>query len=59
MGANTGTASTDKTHCKAWLDKEFKQAGVQNVSFPLFVSKHALEQEKSHIEGFAAEVAIF
>jgi prolyl-tRNA synthetase len=41
---------------KKWLDREFKKSGVQNAAFPLFVSKHALEQEKSHIEGFAAEV---
>ncbi|CAN0041058.1 unnamed protein product, partial [Hapterophycus canaliculatus] len=29
----------------------------QNSYFPLFVSKKALEAEKAHVEGFAAEVA--
>ena len=30
---------------------------MQNAYFPLFVSKGALEAEKEHVEGFAAEVA--
>lgn len=30
--------------------------GVENAYFPLFVSKAALEAEKEHVEGFAAEV---
>lgn len=30
---------------------------LQNSYFPLFVSKRALEAEKAHVEGFAAEVA--
>lgn len=30
---------------------------VQNSYFPLFVSRKALEAEKAHVEGFAAEVA--
>ena len=30
---------------------------MQNAYFPLFVSKRALETEKDHVEGFAAEVA--
>lgn len=29
----------------------------QNSYFPLFVSRRALEAEKAHVEGFAAEVA--
>lgn len=29
----------------------------QNSYFPLFVSRKALEAEKAHVEGFAAEVA--
>ena len=32
-------------------------AFVQNSYFPLFVSRKALEAEKAHVEGFAAEVA--
>lgn len=31
--------------------------GVENAYFPLFVSKAALEAEKEHVEGFAAEVS--
>lgn len=34
-----------------------KELGVQNASFPLFVSERALNREKDHIEGFAPEVA--
>ena len=30
---------------------------LQNSYFPLFVSRRALETEKDHVEGFAAEVA--
>jgi len=30
---------------------------VENVYFPMFVSKKVLEKEKDHIEGFAPEVA--
>jgi len=40
-----------------WFDDEIKKIGVQNAYFPLLVSKAALETEKSHVEGFAAEVA--
>ena len=39
-----------------FFDAEIKKLGVQNASFPLLVSKSALEREQSHIEGFAAEV---
>jgi prolyl-tRNA synthetase len=41
----------------AFFDREIKLSGVENVSFPMFVSKSALEREKDHIEGFAPEVA--
>ncbi|CAM9392531.1 unnamed protein product [Ascophyllum nodosum] len=40
-----------------YMDKEMKRLGVQNSYFPLFVSRRALETEKNHVEGFAAEVA--
>ncbi|KAK4049113.1 ribose-phosphate pyrophosphokinase 1 [Microbotryomycetes sp. JL221] len=40
-----------------WFDARIKELGVQNASFPLFVSNRALEREKDHIEGFAPEVA--
>eukprot|EP00158_Paraphelidium_tribonemae_P005944 Partr_v1_DN27597_c0_g1_i1_m30350 putative synthetase len=40
-----------------FLDNEFTELGVEPCYFPMFVSKRALEREKDHIEGFAAEVA--
>ncbi|MCL5122455.1 MAG: proline--tRNA ligase [Candidatus Marsarchaeota archaeon] len=39
------------------VDPLFKEIGIQNVYFPLFIPKHFLEKEKEHIEGFSAEVA--
>lgn len=40
-----------------WFDDEIKELGVENASFPLFVSAKVLQKEKDHIEGFAPEVA--
>ncbi|KAF8838921.1 prolyl-tRNA synthetase [Paxillus ammoniavirescens] len=40
-----------------WFNKKIKAMGVQNASFPMFVSSKALEREKDHIEGFSPEVA--
>ena len=40
-----------------WFNAKIKPTGVRNCAFPLFVSQDVLEKEKSHIEGFAAEVA--
>lgn len=40
------------------LDKRFKETGHQNVYFPLFVPKSFLNQEASHVEGFAKECAV-
>lgn len=40
-----------------WFDDRIKEMGVENAYFPMFVSATALEREKDHIEGFAAEVA--
>jgi len=42
---------------QGFLDKKFKDHGVRNCYFPLFVTKRALEKEEGHLEGFAAEVA--
>lgn len=42
---------------QGFFDGSIKQLGVQNAYFPVFVSKSALEAEKEHVEGFAAEVA--
>lgn len=39
------------------LDNQFKETGVSNAYFPMFVSKENLEKEESHLEGFKAEVA--
>lgn len=40
-----------------YLDSELKSRGVQNVYFPLLITKKNLESEQKHIEGFSAEVA--
>eukprot|EP00361_Fabrea_salina_P000803 CAMPEP_0202428666 /NCGR_PEP_ID=MMETSP1345-20130828/2614_1 /ASSEMBLY_ACC=CAM_ASM_000843 /TAXON_ID=342563 /ORGANISM="Fabrea Fabrea salina" /LENGTH=694 /DNA_ID=CAMNT_0049039703 /DNA_START=994 /DNA_END=3078 /DNA_ORIENTATION=- len=39
------------------FDKDIKGIGVKNSYFPMFVSKHALQTEENHVEGFAPEVA--
>lgn len=39
------------------LDDMIKEAGVQNVYFPLFIPKSYLDKEAHHVEGFAPEVA--
>lgn len=39
------------------FDADIKKLGVKNSYFPMFVSEKALSTEKSHIEGFAPEVA--
>jgi len=40
------------------LDEKFKETGVENAYFPLFIPKSFLEREAKHAEGFAKEVAI-
>uniref|UniRef100_A0A915IZZ6 glutamate--tRNA ligase n=1 Tax=Romanomermis culicivorax TaxID=13658 RepID=A0A915IZZ6_ROMCU len=39
------------------FDAKIKSIGVSNCYFPMFVSKAALEKEKTHISDFAPEVA--
>ena len=39
-----------------FFDRGIKALGVQNAYFPLFVTEAALNTEKDHVEGFAAEV---
>lgn len=39
------------------LDRQIKETGHSNVSFPLFIPESLLEKEKDHVEGFAPEVA--
>lgn len=40
------------------LDKRFKELGVKNVYFPLFIPEKFLKREEQHVEGFAPEVAV-
>ena len=40
------------------LDKKFKDTGVKNAYFPLFIPQSFLTKEAEHIEGFAKECAI-
>jgi len=39
------------------LDRQIKETGHNNVSFPLFIPESLLQKEKDHVEGFAPEVA--
>ena len=41
----------------AFFDAGIKALGVENVYFPMFVSRSALEREKDHIADFAPEVS--
>ncbi len=40
------------------LDRMFKETGVENAYFPLFIPKSFLEREAEHVEGFAKECAV-
>ncbi|MDP1624855.1 MAG: proline--tRNA ligase [bacterium] len=40
------------------LNEKFKETGVQNAYFPIFIPEKFLNKEKDHIEGFAPEVAV-
>lgn len=40
------------------FDPLFKQHGVENAMFPLFIPMSFLEKEKSHVKGFAPELAV-
>lgn len=42
---------------QSFFDSKIKSIGVQNCYFPMFISKTALETEKTHIADFAPEVA--
>ena len=39
-----------------WFDSHIKAMGVKNAYFPIFITEEALNTEKDHVEGFAAEV---
>lgn len=40
------------------LDDRIKEAGVQNVYFPIFIPLANFEREADHVEGFAKEMAV-
>jgi prolyl-tRNA synthetase len=40
------------------LDLWFKEGGVKNVYFPMFIPYSLLKKEKEHMEGFSPELAI-
>ena len=40
------------------MDDKFKQTGVRNAYFPLFIPLSFLEKEAEHVEGFAKECAV-
>ncbi len=40
------------------LDQMFKEKGVKNAYFPLFIPKNFFEKEAEHVEGFAKECAV-
>ncbi len=42
---------------QAYFDKLIKEDGVRNCYFPLFIPESLLTREKTHVEGFAPEVA--
>lgn len=41
-----------------YLDAKFKEGGVQNVYFPMFIPMSLLQKEKDHLEGFSPELAV-
>lgn len=51
-----GYAIWEKT--QAVLDMWFKEYGVQNAYFPIFVPMALFEKEKEHVEGFSPELAV-
>lgn len=40
------------------LDAMFKEYGVENAYFPLFIPYSLLEKEKEHVKGFSPELAV-
>jgi prolyl-tRNA synthetase len=42
---------------RKWFTEKIEEMEVEEVSFPLFLSKTSLEREKAHVEGFAPELA--
>ncbi|RYP46246.1 hypothetical protein DL768_007513 [Monosporascus sp. mg162] len=42
---------------RAWFQERIQDMGVDETSFPMFLSSKSLEKEKEHVEGFAPELA--
>lgn len=42
---------------RKWFTERIEGMDVEEVSFPMFLSKTSLEREKAHVEGFAPELA--
>ena len=42
----------------AGLDRRFKATGHMNAAFPLLIPRSFIEKEKSHVSGFAPELAV-
>jgi len=40
------------------LDFQFKELGVENAYFPLFIPESLIKKEESHVEGFSPELAV-
>ncbi|KAL2262271.1 hypothetical protein VTK26DRAFT_1953 [Humicola hyalothermophila] len=42
---------------RKWFQERIEAMGVEETSFPMFLSQKSLEKEKDHVEGFAPELA--
>jgi prolyl-tRNA synthetase len=42
---------------RKWFQERIELMGVEETSFPMFLSSKSLEKEKDHVEGFAPELA--
>jgi prolyl-tRNA synthetase len=42
---------------RKWFTERIEDMGVDETSFPMFLSSKSLEKEKDHVEGFAPELA--
>ena len=43
---------------QADLDRRIKEAGAENVYFPLFIPESYIRREAAHVEGFSPELAV-
>lgn len=42
---------------RKWFSERIEERGVDEASFPMFLSAKSLQREKDHVEGFAPELA--